>query len=182
MKPSFVAFAALALLPASASLAAPATAAREAPHIGRCFMGGCSWFRIVRRQTVRTVGGERLLHIALAEGGSEHPATRDAPRTARQARIHWGGTSDDSWFLCSARRPTAILPKDGTGWEAVPLDFVNGPGVPTEAVSQQYVAACHPGDSLNRRGFAARYGYRAIADDGETVALARPEDIFATGR
>jgi hypothetical protein len=181
LNPYFAAFTALAVLPASASLAAPATATREAPQIGRCFMGGCSWFRIVRRQTVRTVGGERLLRITLAEGGSEHPATREAPRTARQARIRWDAASDDTYFLCSARRPSAIMTSNGA-WEAVRLDFVNGPYGPTEAVSQQYVAACHPGDSLSRRGFAARRGYRAIAGDAEAVTLARPEDIFATGR
>lgn len=177
------AFATLAFLPASAAQSAPAAPAREAPHVGRCYMGGCSWFRIVRRQTLRVAGGERLLRVTLAEGGSEHRGDRDAPRRWQDARISWNGTSDDTYFLCSARRPSAIMPADGSGWEAVRLDFVNGPYGPTEAISAQYVAACHPREGVRRAGFAARHGYRAIPNEreGETIRLARPADIFARG-
>lgn len=158
--------------------AAPAqNAAPNEPLVGRCHMGGCSWFRIDRRETVREADGERLLRVTIVEGGSEH---RDNayPENSRGVAIQWSPATSDTHFLCSATRPTAILPKEGSGWEAIQLDFVNGPFGATEAVSAQYVAACHPGEDMNRPGFADRHRYRASETAAEPFDLARPEDIF----
>ncbi len=162
---------------ANAAQPAAATASSE-PVIARCHMGGCSWFRIERSEMLREVAGERLLRLTAAEGGSEH---RDAeyPKNSRGVAIEWNAPTADYYFLCSASRPTAILPaSSGAGWDAVLLDFVNGPYGVTEAVSAQYVAACHPGEDMNSQGFAARHNYRAADANAEAVTISRPEAIF----
>ncbi len=167
----------LAIFAAAALQAAPA-AAPEQPRIGRCHMGHYSWFRIHSRTTMREADGGRLVRAMLTEGSSEHRNDR-YPTSARRARIQWGTDQYDVYFLCSAARPFVIISGD-SGWDTVPLDFVNGPAGATGAASAQYVAACHPGDDMNRAGFAARNGYRETSSI-EPVRLARPEDIFATG-
>jgi hypothetical protein len=113
----------------------------------------------------------------MSGGGSEYRNDR-APSSARGVRIRWDPTQYDTYFLCSARRPFAIVAREGGGWDAVPLDFVNGPAGATTAVSAEYVAACHPGDDMDRPGFAARHGYREV-ESPELRQLARPEDIFS---
>jgi hypothetical protein len=146
------------------------------PLVGRCWMGSCTWFRIVSRQLVRETSGERLIRAALIPGVSE--SADGTPETPRGAGIRWDEASGEIWFLCSARRPTVILQVEAGGWEATTLDFVGGPYGVTEAVSAKYVAACHPGDDMYRRGFAARHNYRPMMPQIDTYALASPEAIF----
>lgn len=164
---------------AAFALQASPAAAPEGPHIGRCHMGSCSWFRIHSRAALREAGGERLLRVMMSGGGSEYRNDRP-PSSARGVRIQWDATRYDAYFLCSARRPFAIVAREGGGRDAVPLDFVNGPAGATTAVSAEYVAACHPGDDMDRPGFAGRHGY-GESSTIEPFQLARPEDIFATG-
>jgi hypothetical protein len=140
-------------------------------------MGTCVWFRIVSRQLVREAGGERLLRVALIFGGPTN-SDDDSPDPPSDDRMRWDGSPDEIWFLCSTGRPTVILPADAGGWEATQLDFVGGPYGVTEAVSAQYVAACHPGDDMNRPGFAARHNYRAMTPQVDTYSLASPEAVF----
>lgn len=152
----------------------------EAPLIGRCHMGGCAWFSIRWRDPVRTVGDERLLQLSVAEGGSEHPDNR-YPTDANGVAITWNLVPENIYVLCSTRRPTMILRQD-MRWQAVSLDFVRGPYGPTEFVSAQYVAACHPGEDMNRPGFATRRGYGEVSDDAGSIDLASPDDIFEPRR
>ncbi|MGE0178201.1 MAG: hypothetical protein AB7O91_00095 [Sphingomonas sp.] len=119
------------------------------------------------------------MRVVMSGGDSEHRNNR-YPSSARGARIQWDAAQYDAYFLCSARRPFAIVARDEEGWDAVPLDFVNGPAGATTAVSVQYVAGCHPGDDMDRPGFAARHGYRE-AEGIEPTRIARPEDVFDAG-
>ena len=160
------------LVQARPNIAAPA----GPPLVGRCWMGSCSWFRIVSRQLVRETGSERLIRAALMFGVSE--SADGTPETPRDAGIRWDEGRGEIWFLCSASRPTVIYRGEADGWEATTLDFVNGPYGVSEAISSQYVAICHPGDDMYRPGFATRHNYRAITPEVETYALTSPEAIF----
>jgi len=155
----------------------PPVAARPGPPlVGRCWMGGCTWFRILSRQLVRDVNGERLIRAALLLGVSDAP--NGNPETPRDARILWDETPAEVWLLCSANRPTVIYRGDTGGWEASTLDFVGGPYGVNEQISSQYVAACHPGDHFYSPNFAARHHYRAMTPEVDTHAVASPEAEF----
>jgi hypothetical protein len=162
-----------------------ASATSAAPMIGRCYFGGCSWFRVLGQRVLRAQGGERLVRASIAEGGSDHGPHSNRPASHRGVDIGWQPPTDDHFFFCSSARPMAILRKEegGTGYDGLKLDFVNGSYGPTEAVSSQYLAVCHPGERTAAVGFAARHGYRGL-DEGEapSVDLATPEAVFALRR
>lgn len=169
-----------ACTPATSGSVRTASAGRPEPLIGRCHMGGCSWFRIIGQQVLRQRGAERLVRANIAEGGSDHGADADYPRNASEARISWNPPTNDYYFLCSSSRPLAIIRKEqgGTGYDGLKLDFVNGPFGATEAVSAQYTAVCHPGEDMNAQGFAARHGYRPADIEVPALDLATPEAVF----
>lgn len=168
-----------ACTPTTDPVVGTASAGRAEPLIGRCHMGGCSWFRIIGQQVLRQQGAERLVRANIAEGSSDHGADADYPRNAREAKIGWNPPTDDYYFLCSSTRPLAILRKEqgGAGYDGLKLDFVNGPFGATQAVSAQYTAVCHPGEDMNAEGFAARHGYRA-ADVEPSIDLTTLEAVF----
>jgi hypothetical protein len=156
-----------------------ASASGAKPLIGRCHMGGCSWFRIIGQRVLREEGGERLVRANIAEGGSDH-GNSGYPENPRNVDIGWQPPTDDYYFLCSSSRPLAIFRKEngGTGYDGLKLDFVNGPFGATEAVSSQYTAVCHPGEDMNAEGFATRHGYGPADIENPAVDLATPEAVF----
>jgi hypothetical protein len=155
-------------------------AARGEPVIGRCYMGGCGWFRVVGQRVLREAGGERLVRANIAEGGSDLGRNQDHPRSHRDADIGWQPPTDDYYFLCSPARPMAIVRKEqGAGYDGFQLDFANGSFGASEAVSNQYLAVCHRGEDTSKEGFAARSGYREMeVSDQPGVDLATPEAVF----
>ena len=173
-----------AAAPAANTVAAPAApaaanaasaSAREAQEI-HCGMGRCSYLRVEAVETVRDANGERLLRVRTAEGSHEMRDGEDQPASASQARITWSPQPNNYHVLCSTRRPTLIVQKEGgAGLEAYELDMsaINFASIDLYA---HYAAACHPGEKIDIDTFATRHNYQKI--EGEQYDLARPEDVL----
>jgi hypothetical protein len=145
----------------------------DGPHIGRCHMGGCSWFDVTGFTMVREVPGAALLRLTTREGGSEN-GRRPYPTSSRGVRIRWSQPAEDYYIFCSTRRPAVIMRGDGSAWSAVPIQPATPAGA-TEFITSVYNHVCHHGVRMTEAR-AQRLGYR----DGELgeVTLQRPEDIF----
>ncbi|MDO5606582.1 MAG: hypothetical protein Q4G25_15625 [Paracoccus sp. (in: a-proteobacteria)] len=131
--------------------ARPATASVFA---GRCHMDTCTW---VDQPPARDIGtGSAAIPGRLVETtqritqsehmGGEYPAT--AP-----PGLDWSAPQPMRFF-CSSRRPAVGL---DNGWTVLPLPDVYGA---TEAVTQMYLRACHPGAGDDPYEAPARLGYQ----------------------
>jgi len=77
-----------------------------------CRQGECSWLRVRRVETLRTVPEGRLRRIVGRTGNSAH---RDGSIPARPpARTSWSKADDIGYAFCSTRRPAfAFAGEDG---------------------------------------------------------------------
>jgi len=150
-----------------------------APHIGRCHMGGCSWFDIRSFEMVRETESAALLRLDMRDGSSSHPGGRDTPTSSRGVRIDWSPYDRNTYVFCSTQWPAIISPAEGgTGWDAYRIDLLMSAGA-TEYVTQQYLTVCHPDGALNAEGAAERAGYRRVGDDEpRQLRLGAPEEMF----
>ena len=148
----------------------------DGPHLGRCHMGGCSWFQVTAFSVVRERHGAALIRLTTREGGSGYGNTR-VRRASRRAPIQWGPPAEDYWVLCSTQRPAIIMKGNGDAWSAVAIAPA-APAGATEFVTAIYNHACHPGVNMTEAR-ARRLGYREGSADAAEIPLQRPEDIFA---
>lgn len=152
-----------------------AAAITSGPRIGRCYMGGCSWFDIQSAQIVRRTSEGTLIRIKAREGGSEHEGV-EPPQSSRGVAIEWGDYEGDQHIFCSTRLPAIITPTEG-GWEARRIDPVQW-SVPAEYITNVYRHVCHPGGELDSEGGAERIGYRRAPEEEPMILLRVPEAIF----
>ncbi|HEY0116346.1 MAG TPA: hypothetical protein VGB54_11535, partial [Allosphingosinicella sp.] len=120
-------------------------------RIGRCHMGGCSWFRVEDFAMVRETPDMALLRVTLREGSSTHGNGRP-PRENSNAAIAWNAQPSETYILCSSSRPALIERAENGRWEAVRMDLVTTAGA-MESAAAQYAAVCHPGEDWHAEGF-----------------------------
>lgn len=149
----------------------PATGLVSGPEIGRCHMGGCTWFEVTSFEMVREIPNAALLKATVREGSSMHP--NGYPRTSRGVAIDWSPESSDYYLFCSTRLP-AVAFRDGEGLEAYRVN----PGAPSgaaEYVTTIYNHVCHNGVEMNSdRATALGYG----AGEEGPLTIDRPEQLF----
>jgi hypothetical protein len=163
-----------AAAPANANITAAAST-REAQEI-HCGMGRCTYLRVEAVDTVNETNGERLLRVRTSEGSHQMRDGAEQPASPRDATITWSPQPSNYHVLCSTRRPTLIVQKEGgAGLEAYELDMsaINFASIDLYA---HYAAACHPGEKIDIDTFATRHNYQKI--EGDQYDLARPEDVL----
>jgi len=146
------------------------------PQIGRCHMGGCSWFDIQSFEVVRETEDGALIRLKMRSGSSDH---RDNayPQSSRGVKIDWSPFSEDEHLFCSTRLPAWIARGESGGWEADRVDLLLSAGA-TEYMHNLYGHVCHPDGDLEAEGAAERLGYRRYEGEETSFALTSPEAIF----
>lgn len=145
--------------------------------IGRCHMGGCSWFRIDDFAMVRETPEDALLRVNVRWGSSMHPDGRMPTDRSRNVPIEWQPEAEEVYVYCTPRLPVLVQREEDGSWQAARMDFVATAGA-MESAATLYAAVCHPGEDWHAEGFAARHGYRAV--DGDIhFPLRQPDDVLS---
>ena len=172
-----LAAAALAASIAAAAADAPLAAqARAQVILGGCRQGECSWLRLVRVATVRTVPQGRLRQIVVQRGASLHLDGR-LPGRPGQARIAWEAAARNEYAFCSTRRPAYAFPDEDGGLIVHYLDLFDLAGYQLGS-GRLYMRFCHGRASVPEPARLRRMGYRPDTPswqaEGETLdALTR---------
>jgi hypothetical protein len=148
--------------------------------IGRCHMGGCTWFRIDDFAMIRETPDDAFLRVNVRWGSSSHPDGRMPNDRSRNVPIAWRPEIEEVYLYCTSRLPALIEREEDGSWQAARMDLVGTAGA-MESSASLYAAVCHPGEDWRGEGFAARHGYRSV--DGDFfIPLRRPDDILRQGR
>lgn len=145
------------------------------PQIGRCRMGGCSWFDIQSFEVVRETGEAALIRLRMRDGSSDH-RDDDYPETSRGVKIQWGDYADSEHVFCSTRLP-AYISGSGDSWEAAQLNPYGPSGV-REYITKVYLHVCHPGQDVSTQTALQRLGYGPDTSTESDISLTSPEAIF----
>lgn len=154
--------------------------ARAAPQLGRCYMGECSWSVEQARTTIRKESSGRLIAVTLLGGTSYHEEAADYPGRFRpNLKIEWNSAPHKVYIFCAKSLPATMMVTEN-GLEVDVLDFVNGPPGMMEGSAALYTSVCHGRHvRWTEKGFARKFGYRALPSDKQEISLDEPEDIFS---